>query len=145
MIEAASEVMESTVLRDTLLTLNSIRALTEWNGQHKIFWAHAPDTVPHPYIVMTHYWGGDEKDTRYADSWWLIYGHTADMATAVKFSNAIAELKGVWPITTAFNEVCAYAPLKKINPYFYRYQVEDRSFFRAGAVFRIRLFLGSIE
>jgi hypothetical protein len=139
----SSEAIEATVLSDTLKSLPSIQSLVTWQGQQKIFWEHVDDIVPNPYIVLKHYLGGDERDNNYSDSWWIIYGHTASISQARLFGNAISELKGMMPVTTAYQDVCAYTKLKKTAPYFYRYQVENVPFFRSGAIIRLQLYLGS--
>ena len=130
------------VLRATLLDIPDVVDLVQWENGAKIFWEHVPDIVPNPYIVIKHYYGGKEKDPRYTDDVWLIFGHTADMETASKFSGAIAALDNAKANTDGFPNVCSYFRVYKTAPYFYRYQVQDRVFFRAGGLFRLRLYLG---
>lgn len=134
----------ATVLRDTLKTIPEITSLVTLKGQQKIFWQHVDDTIPMPYITTSHYLPYGEKDPRYSDDLWLVIGHTGDMAVANQFANAISKLDTMMPDTTAFEEVCAYAPLRKSLPYFYRYQVQNRPLFKVGSIIRVRLYLGSL-
>lgn len=141
----AQDTAVPTILRDTLKSLPSVQALVSWNGEQKIFWQHVDDVVPLPYIVTSHYMPYDAaKDPRYCDNLWMVVGHTANIDHARQMANAINELDAKWPDTSAFEEVCAYAPLRKVQPYFYRHQVQNVPIFRAGSIIRVRLYLGSL-
>lgn len=134
-----------TVLRDTLKSLPSVQSLVTWNGEVKVFWQHVDDVVPLPYIVTSYYMPYAEKDPRYCDALWMVVGHTTKMDVASQLASAIHELDNVYPDTTAFEDVCAYAPLREVQPYFYRYQVQNVPNFRVGSIIRVRLYLGSIS
>lgn len=131
------------ILRDTLVSLPSVQSLIEWNGQLKVFWQHVDDVVPLPYIVTSYYMPYEERDPRYCDALWQVVGHTANIETAGHIANAINELDMMYPDTSAYPDVCAYAPLRKVMPYFYRHQVQNTPIFRTGSIIRVRLYLGS--
>lgn len=141
---ATMETTAVTVLRDTLKSLPEIQSLVTWEGEQKIFWQHVDDTVALPYIALSHYLSYGEKDPRYCDDLWMVVGHTASMAVAASLAQAISKLDNLMPITSFFDEVCAYAPLRKTAPYFYRYQVQNVPNFRVVSIIRVRLYLGSL-
>lgn len=135
----AVQVVEATILRDTLAGLSSIQALVAINGQYKIFWKDVKDDIPLPYIVTSHYAGGKEPFKPYSDSMWKVVGTTASMSVAVSLANAISELADLWPDVTAFPDMCPIAPLVEVTPIFDRYQVQNVPLLRVGGIYRIRL------
>lgn len=143
----ALQVLEATVWRDSLAAIPEVQALVTWEGvtpvQYKIFWEHVKAGVAMPYITTNHMMGSRLKDHAYSDTTWKIVGHTGDMDTAVALADAISKLDKSDPVTTAYPGVCGVTYIEETLPIFDRYQVQNNPLFVVGAMYRIRLYLGT--
>lgn len=142
-----SQVIVSTILRDTLISLPAIQTLTVWTaGVYKVFWEHVDETVPLPYITLSHFSGSVEPFNPYCDMVWKVVASTANMDNAVAFANAIHELHELCPVvnTVKFPGAFAYTTMSESMPVFDRYQVQNVPLFVVGGLYRIRLCLGEV-
>lgn len=150
-------VIEKDVLVDTLTAAEDplnpgtypIRDLFELAGapgQYKIFWEHVPDDVELPYISLAHMTGGRGQGTTtnqsYSDTMWKVVVHTADMANADTYANAIALIRDACPVCTSHAGVSPVTTIQEVIPLFDRYGVQNVPMFVIGALYRMKLNLG---
>lgn len=137
-----------TVLRDTLATIPEIVSLvTGASNELKVYWLGTSKATPLPYIITQYYMPYGEKDPRYADDLWLVYGQTASPAAGAELAAAIEKLNMMEPVMASYPELeCAkQAPLRVIYPYQYRYQAQNEPIFKLGSIVRVRLYLGEFD
>ena len=138
------QLIESTILRTTIIALPEMQALVELEdtpGQYKVFWEDVDEGIELPFIVISQLAGGWEHKTpnRASESIWKIVGTTANKATAVLFAEAFGLLDRLAPDTSDFPDVYAYHWLEETLPIYERYTLENVPIIRVGGFFRICL------
>lgn len=142
----------ATVIRDTLLTIPEVQALTldAVSGQHKVFWEDIPDGTDMPYIYISYGLGGYDTKSLAAgqasELTWKVVGVTNNMDTARLLTQAISKLVDPKdPVPLVINDPlvgCNGRPILE-GPIFDRYPIQGHSFFEVGGF--IRLYLAHLE
>ena len=139
----ALQILDSSILIETLKDIPEILTLTSWNGIHKIFWEHVQQDIPLPYITLHHIMGGEDNETqtRASDTVWKVQATTGDMLTAKNFANAISKLQNKYPvIPSAYNSIAAgYTSIEENTPIFDRGTMQNIPVFYVGGLYRLRL------
>jgi hypothetical protein len=138
----ALQVIEKSILIETLLSIPEILPLVDFGGQYKVFWEHVPQGMELPYIVVSQIMGGDDNSaqSRASDSTYKIIATTGDMSQAEAFANAISTLHEKLPVVTRFTSIAApYTTIEETTPIFDRIQVQNIPVFMIGGLYRLRL------
>lgn len=138
----ALQVIEKSILIETLKSISEVVTLVTVDGNVQIFWEHVPQETVLPYIVVSQMMGGDDNSaqSRASDSTYKIIATTGDMSKAEGFANAISKLHGRLPTVTRFTSIAApYTTLEETTPIFDRVQVQNIPVFMIGGMYRLRL------
>lgn len=143
----ALQVIDKTVLYDTLVSITEVQALVgavdvNDDPYYKIYWEHVEMNVPLPYIVLTHIMGRRDKDNSYSRTTWKIVGVTTDLETAEDLANAISKLDHMSAVTSAYSTVCDMRYIEETLPIFDRFQVQNLPIFMVGGMYELMLNLG---
>jgi hypothetical protein len=132
------QVATGTVLRATLLDIGDVVALVG----DQVYWEHADADAEMPYIIISHGWGGLDKQMYpegAVDQVWKVCGVTPDMLTKVALSNAIAQLHWKLPIIPEDTGACSTTRLVQLKPYSERTTPQNVPIHEVGGYFRIIL------
>jgi hypothetical protein len=135
------------VLKQTLEADAAYQTLLAWQGAtpaiYKTLGAYAHPKVTMPYVTVEHYSGGNENDaqTEASDSLWKIAGHTEDdEELAINIASAIqSALDRKMPVMGDITQYKGYHWIELVYPYIEAFPRQNRIYFKAGGIYRLRL------
>lgn len=139
------------MLKNTLEADSAYATALAWTGHAgltKTFGKQVHAIVPLPYVTIEHYSGGPENDAQFraGDGLWKIAVHTTDAEEndgehqAMQLQSLItAALDGKPLVAGSVTGYKGYAPTLLVFSYEDTFPRQNRTFFKYGGIYRVRI------